>query len=71
MNESDEASAGEWKEKYMALEALLLKFRGQMSVIRDLTTEKVSISAIYTSDARSPIRSLQHLYKISFRLTSC
>ncbi|KAK3573997.1 hypothetical protein QTP86_034367, partial [Hemibagrus guttatus] len=40
MSESDEASASEWKEKYMALEALLLKFRGQMSVIRDLTTEK-------------------------------
>ncbi|XP_058238898.1 pleckstrin homology domain-containing family H member 2 isoform X1 [Hemibagrus wyckioides] len=41
MSESDEASANEWKEKYMALEALLLKFRGQMSVIRDLTTEKM------------------------------
>ncbi|KAK3554792.1 hypothetical protein QTP70_033487, partial [Hemibagrus guttatus] len=41
MSESDEASASEWKEKYMALEALLLKFRGQMSVIRDLTTEKM------------------------------
>ncbi|XP_027006068.2 pleckstrin homology domain-containing family H member 2 [Tachysurus fulvidraco] len=41
MSESDEASAGEWKEKYIALEALLLKFRGQMSVIRDLTTEKM------------------------------
>ncbi|KAF7710663.1 pleckstrin homology domain-containing family H member 2 [Silurus meridionalis] len=41
MSEADEASAGEWKEKYMVLEALLLKFRGQMSVIRDLTTEKM------------------------------
>lgn len=41
MSEADEASSGEWKEKYMALEALLLKFRGQMSVIRDLTTEKM------------------------------
>uniref|UniRef100_A0A4W4FBF3 Pleckstrin homology domain containing, family H (with MyTH4 domain) member 2 n=1 Tax=Electrophorus electricus TaxID=8005 RepID=A0A4W4FBF3_ELEEL len=29
------------KEKYMALEALLFKFRGQMSVIRELTAEKV------------------------------
>lgn len=45
-SEHDQASAGEWKEKYIALEALLLKFRGQMSVIRDLTTEKVSISTI-------------------------
>ncbi|KAB5581919.1 hypothetical protein PHYPO_G00181110 [Pangasianodon hypophthalmus] len=41
MSDADETSAGEWKEKYMALEALLLKFRGQMSVIRDLTTEKM------------------------------
>lgn len=46
MSEADKASDGEWKEKYMALEALLLKFRGQMSVIRDLTTEKVSTSTI-------------------------
>lgn len=46
MSEPDEASAGEWKEKYIALEALLLKFRGQMSVIRDLTTEKVRVSTI-------------------------
>uniref|UniRef100_A0A8C1RK71 Pleckstrin homology domain containing, family H (with MyTH4 domain) member 2 n=1 Tax=Cyprinus carpio TaxID=7962 RepID=A0A8C1RK71_CYPCA len=31
----------EWKEKCMALEALLFKFRGQMSVIRELTAEKM------------------------------
>uniref|UniRef100_A0A8C2PZ68 Pleckstrin homology domain containing, family H (with MyTH4 domain) member 2 n=1 Tax=Cyprinus carpio TaxID=7962 RepID=A0A8C2PZ68_CYPCA len=30
-----------WKEKCMALEALLFKFRGQMSVIRELTAEKM------------------------------
>ncbi|XP_052007697.1 pleckstrin homology domain-containing family H member 2-like [Xyrauchen texanus] len=30
-----------WKEKYMALEALLFKFRGQMSVIRELTADKM------------------------------
>ncbi|XP_017546097.1 pleckstrin homology domain-containing family H member 2 isoform X1 [Pygocentrus nattereri] len=41
MAEGDEGSAGEWKEKYMALEALLFKFRGQMSVIRELTAEKM------------------------------
>ncbi|TSK42142.1 Pleckstrin homology domain-containing family H member 2 [Bagarius yarrelli] len=41
MSKSDEALADGWKEKYMALEALLLKFRGQMSMIRDLTTEKI------------------------------
>ncbi|XP_062851074.1 pleckstrin homology domain-containing family H member 2 [Trichomycterus rosablanca] len=41
MAEEDKVSAVEWKEKYMALEALLLKFRGQMSVIRELTTEKM------------------------------
>ncbi|XP_026858377.2 pleckstrin homology domain-containing family H member 2 isoform X1 [Electrophorus electricus] len=41
MAEGDEGSPGEWKEKYMALEALLFKFRGQMSVIRELTAEKV------------------------------
>lgn len=41
MAEEDKNSAVGWKEKYMALEALLLKFRGQMSVIRELTTEKV------------------------------
>ncbi|KAI4888648.1 hypothetical protein NFI96_027080 [Prochilodus magdalenae] len=40
MAEGDEGSAGEWKEKYMALESLLFKFRGQMSVIRELTAEK-------------------------------
>ena len=43
MAEGDEGSAGEWREKYMALEALLFKFRGQMSVIRELTAEKVSV----------------------------
>lgn len=37
-----EGNGGEWKEKYMALETLLFKFRGQMSVIRELTAEKVS-----------------------------
>lgn len=42
MAEGDESTGGEWKEKYMALEALLFKFRGQMSVIRELTAEKVS-----------------------------
>lgn len=42
MAEGDECAGGEWKEKYMALEALLFKFRGQMSVIRELTAEKVS-----------------------------
>lgn len=47
MSESEEASAAEWKEKYIALEALLLKFRGQMSVIRNLTAEKVSIPTIF------------------------
>ncbi|XP_066534880.1 pleckstrin homology domain-containing family H member 2 [Hoplias malabaricus] len=41
MAEGDEGSAGVWKEKYMALEALLFKFRGQMGVIRDLTAEKM------------------------------
>uniref|UniRef100_W5KAF4 Pleckstrin homology, MyTH4 and FERM domain containing H2 n=1 Tax=Astyanax mexicanus TaxID=7994 RepID=W5KAF4_ASTMX len=41
MAEGEEGSAGEWKEKYMALEALLFKFRGQMSVIRELTAEKM------------------------------
>ncbi|XP_048061581.1 LOW QUALITY PROTEIN: pleckstrin homology domain-containing family H member 2 [Megalobrama amblycephala] len=41
MAESDECTGGEWKEKYMALEALLFKFRGQMSVIRELTAEKM------------------------------
>lgn len=42
MAEGDKSTGGEWKEKYMALEALLFKFRGQMSVIRELTSEKVS-----------------------------
>lgn len=42
MAEGDESAGGEWKEKCMALEALLFKFRGQMSVIRELTAEKVS-----------------------------
>ncbi len=42
MAEGDESAGGEWKEKYMALEALLVKFRGQMGVIRELTAEKVS-----------------------------
>ncbi|RXN24767.1 pleckstrin homology domain-containing family H member 2 isoform X1 [Labeo rohita] len=41
MAEGDEGAGGEWKEKYMALEALLFKFRGQMSVIRELTAEKM------------------------------
>uniref|UniRef100_A0A673G1C2 Pleckstrin homology domain-containing family H member 2-like n=1 Tax=Sinocyclocheilus rhinocerous TaxID=307959 RepID=A0A673G1C2_9TELE len=41
MAEGDESAGGEWKEKYMALEALLFKFRGQMSVIRELTAEKM------------------------------
>nr|XP_055026906.1 pleckstrin homology domain-containing family H member 2 [Misgurnus anguillicaudatus]XP_055026907.1 pleckstrin homology domain-containing family H member 2 [Misgurnus anguillicaudatus]XP_055026908.1 pleckstrin homology domain-containing family H member 2 [Misgurnus anguillicaudatus] len=41
MAEGDECSGGEWKEKYMALETLLFKFRGQMSVIRELTAEKM------------------------------
>ncbi|XP_051507154.1 pleckstrin homology domain-containing family H member 2 isoform X2 [Myxocyprinus asiaticus] len=41
MAEGDECSGGEWKEKYMALETLLVKFRGQMSVIRELTAEKM------------------------------
>lgn len=42
MAEGDEFTCGEWKEKYMALETLLFKFRGQMTVIRELTAEKVS-----------------------------
>jgi len=42
MAEGDECAGREWKDKYMALEALLFKFRGQMSVIRELTAEKVS-----------------------------
>uniref|UniRef100_A0A8C2PZF3 Pleckstrin homology domain containing, family H (with MyTH4 domain) member 2 n=1 Tax=Cyprinus carpio TaxID=7962 RepID=A0A8C2PZF3_CYPCA len=41
MAEGDESTGGEWKEKCMALEALLFKFRGQMSVIRELTAEKM------------------------------
>ncbi|KTG46679.1 hypothetical protein cypCar_00014405 [Cyprinus carpio] len=41
MAEGDESAGGEWKEKCMALEALLFKFRGQMSVIRELTAEKM------------------------------
>ncbi|TRY88747.1 hypothetical protein DNTS_029676 [Danionella cerebrum] len=41
MAEGDESTGREWKEKYMALEALLFKFRGQMSVIRELTAEKM------------------------------
>ncbi|XP_057198599.1 pleckstrin homology domain-containing family H member 2-like isoform X2 [Triplophysa rosa] len=41
MAEGDECTGGEWKEKYMALETLLFKFRGQMSVIRELTAEKL------------------------------
>uniref|UniRef100_A0A671K538 Pleckstrin homology domain-containing family H member 2-like n=1 Tax=Sinocyclocheilus anshuiensis TaxID=1608454 RepID=A0A671K538_9TELE len=41
MAEGDESAGGTWKEKYMALEALLFKFRGQMSVIRELTAEKM------------------------------
>uniref|UniRef100_A0A9J7X6A1 Pleckstrin homology, MyTH4 and FERM domain containing H2 n=1 Tax=Cyprinus carpio carpio TaxID=630221 RepID=A0A9J7X6A1_CYPCA len=41
MAEGDKSTGGEWKEKYMALEALLFKFRGQMSVIRELTSEKM------------------------------
>ncbi|XP_056617338.1 pleckstrin homology domain-containing family H member 2 [Triplophysa dalaica] len=41
MSEGNECTGGEWKEKYMALETLLFKFRGQMSVIRELTAEKM------------------------------
>ncbi|XP_016392682.1 pleckstrin homology domain-containing family H member 2-like [Sinocyclocheilus rhinocerous] len=41
MAEGDESAGGEWKEKCMALEALLFKFRGQMSVIRELAAEKM------------------------------
>lgn len=41
MAECDESTGGAWKEKYMALEALLFKFRGQMSMVRELTTEKM------------------------------
>ncbi|XP_073690761.1 pleckstrin homology domain-containing family H member 2 [Garra rufa] len=41
MAEGDEGTVGEWKEKYMALETLLFKFRGQMNVIRELTAEKM------------------------------
>ncbi|KAM9476627.1 pleckstrin homology domain-containing family H member 2 isoform 1-T1 [Clarias gariepinus] len=50
-SEADEASSGEWREKYLALEALLLKFRGQMSVIRDLTTEKMQQLEIQVLEA--------------------
>lgn len=42
MAEGDGCAGREWKDKYMALEALLFKFRGQMRVIRELTAEKVS-----------------------------
>ncbi|KAG1935917.1 pleckstriny domain-containing family H [Pimephales promelas] len=41
MAEGDECAGREWKDKYMALEALLFKFRGQMNVIRELTAEKM------------------------------
>ncbi|XP_059374013.1 pleckstrin homology domain-containing family H member 2-like [Carassius carassius] len=41
MADGDKSTDRVWKEKYMALEALLFKFRGQMSVIRELTAEKM------------------------------